>query len=94
MTKEEALIYLENKQREMTDNRYKYSEQEIEANGAAILSVERDIAENPESILRTRVKDGKLIGYASYSCPKCGRRIKNTHMFCNLCGQRIEWGNT
>lgn len=88
MTYEEAHKYLEDMQREYTQNRPLYPNKLITANGIAIEALEKQIR-----------KPIEIINGDGY-CPVCGYNYgdiaarKRFHMitpFCNRCGQAIDW---
>ena len=85
LTVEEAHAYLEKQQTKMTTYRHFYTEEAIEANGLAILALEKQIPKRPivvsqeESILRT------------WRCPTCGSY--NIEKRCDDCGQLLKWGD-
>lgn len=81
MTYEEAHAYLEDLQREFTTHRRAYADNLIEANGAAILALEKQIPKKPIKI------------YSHYLCPNC-RSIKTSCApFCRMCGQALDWSD-
>lgn len=86
MTYEEAHDYLENMQREMTRHRNAYSDRLIEANGIAILAIEKQIKKKP---LNVTYDDGYL---ECWNCPNCHiQHSEEIKVFCDVCGQAIDW---
>lgn len=84
MTIKEAHSYLEDVQREMT-KRYKFFSQEyIDANGIAILALEKQIPTLP-------IQRRSIGGTKCYVCPKCHEAVIN-ESFCMDCGQALDWG--
>lgn len=91
MTNEKAHEILEDLQREMTENRYAYPQSIRDANGIAILAVEKQIPAKPYK------------ARSEYYCPGCYGSIKTCvgknhrdghktrHAYCFNCGQRIDW---
>ena len=83
MTIEEAHAILERKQSVMTKIRWEYAEEEITANGLAILALEKAIPLKP---LLVPYKDTE---YKIHICPICGSsELKN---YCDGCGQKLLW---
>lgn len=90
MTYEEALVYIENTQRTMTKNRGRFASEYIEANGMAILALEKQIPKKPVNCFRC--------------CPICGSdNIEiwqeggydyTRFNYCPECGQALDWGET
>ncbi len=87
MTTEEAHGYLEDLQREFTKNRHAYADELIEANGQAILALERQIPKKPKPVR----------GDLAFLCPRCGIDIGyidalayEMPKYCPECGQAID----
>lgn len=84
MTIEKAHTWLENKQTMMTQNRWAFSSLDVEANGMAILALEKQIAKKPKNI------GGELF------CPVCDRHICEYDYktnYCEKCGQALDWSD-
>ena len=85
MTPVQAHEYLEDFQRIMTQHREAYSKNLIEANGQAILALEKQIPKKPRE---TR---------CALMCANCGHKItekgckKLNRLYCKKCGQAILW---
>lgn len=87
MTNKEAHSYLEDLQRKYTRDRYLYKSEFIEANGLAILSLEKQIP-------RTPIVD--IYGDLDCMCPTCHRVFKKLRKgkmsaHCPDCGQKLDW---
>lgn len=98
MTYEEALVYIENTQRTMTKNRGRFASEYIEANGMAILALEKQIPKKP---LKMKYKP-LLEGGWEFACPSCGcgigknkfadyEYLEEYEPFCAQCGQSLDW---
>lgn len=90
MTYQEAHEHLENLQREMTNHRFAYSNELINANGMAILAIEKQIPKKP------------IHKRKNYYCPICKEdgwvlwddvKPNAFNNFCGRCGQAIDWGD-
>ncbi|MBQ0088765.1 MAG: hypothetical protein KBT27_05495 [Prevotellaceae bacterium] len=83
MTNKEAHSYLEDLQRKYTRDRYLYKPEFIEANGLAILALEKQIPKKVDKYSR---------------CPSCGYDATNqadndyNFEYCYYCGQALDWG--
>lgn len=89
MTYKEAHKILEEQQRTLTGHYGVRSNDEklIEANGVAILAVEKQIPKN--AIVEKRAGDNV------YCCPACGKSASDFRAsYCQQCGQAIIWGET
>ena len=71
MTNEAAHVILENLQRIYTQYRELYSEDLIEANGLAILALEKQIPKKPQR----KITDYSCPGNWVDVCPTCGRKL-------------------
>lgn len=86
MTVQEAHEYLEDFQRIMTQHREAYSKKLIEANGQAILALEKQIPKKP------RVDDDSWL-----CCPNCDEtfamfdNLNRRLLCCGCCGQKLDW---
>ena len=82
MNKEKAHSILEERQSMMTKYRHLFTEDEIQANGEAILSIEKDIAKEP------------FVNYNWFNfivCPKCRKKLDNMeYTRCTNCGQLLD----
>lgn len=50
----------------------------------------------PKKAFEIRVKhdfNGNVILKDGY-CPICNNELSNAYYFCNICGQRLDWGDT
>ena len=93
----EAHEYLENKQRMMTHYRFAFTTIEVEANGQAILALEKQIPKKPV------IRKGEAYSIY-YDCPKCkGYLVSlldgnwcagNRYNYCPFCGQVLDWSDT
>ena len=100
MTSQEAHKYLEDFQRIMTQHREAYSKKLIEANGQAILALEKQIPKKPKISRSTiGIMWGKKIKTKHFACPFC----KSIFLFakdevkgncCKFCGQALDWSDT
>lgn len=89
MTVQEAHEYLEDFQRIMTQHREAYSKKLIEANGQAILALEKQIPKKP--ILDTIFPSG----VKWFRCPACNHNgIEKSGCYCHSCGQALDWSDT
>lgn len=86
MTNEQSHDYLERLQREMTRHRQAYSEDLIEANGQAILALEKQI---PRFVLVPKGFEG--ISRTRYHCPSCRAMTRDHEKFCHKCGQAVKY---
>lgn len=88
MTNSEAHAVLEDLQRLLTNYRH-ISKELTEANGIAILAVEKQIQKKPT--LYGDFEDGKLI------CPNCDEDLMDLaecgFNCCPYCGQSIDWNS-
>lgn len=88
MTENEAHKVLEDLQRLLTHYRH-ISKELTEANGIAILAVEKQISKKPT--LYGDFEDGKLL------CPNCEEDLMDLvecwFNFCPYCGQSIDWSD-
>lgn len=53
-----------------------------------------DISREPVHVEAADLENGKILTYACYPCPNCGRWIYanvNNH-YCSFCGVKLEWG--
>ena len=92
MTYEEAHKIIEDRQREMTKNRFLYTEAEISANGRAIEALEKQIPKKAV-VAYNEMSDMYLV------CPDCAKPIINVWSdaaympkYCHYCGQALDWG--
>lgn len=84
LTNKDAHGYLEDMQRILTQNRFIFSREMMEANGLAILAIEKQILRAPTIL--------KKYPYNVYACPVCGKPLnKNECNYCPDCGQAIDW---
>lgn len=60
--------------------------------GAAIKALDKQVRKNPDKIRERRNFRGDVI-YKDGQCPVCFNDITSTHLYCNVCGQAIEWDN-
>lgn len=81
MTYEEAHIFLEERQREMTRNRYLCNEKGINIAGLAISAFEKQIPKKPIKTRREIV------------CPAC-KTLVGSSPYCRYCGQALDWSDT
>lgn len=86
MTNKEAHGILEKKQSKMTTYRQFYTEEAIEANGLAILALEKQIPKKPTEY--DSVPHGR--------CPSCHNAVRMycddpKNKYCIWCGQAIDW---
>lgn len=75
-----AHAIIENQQRKLTQYRYLYNESLIEANGIAILCMEKALPKQP---IKLSKNDDRAI------CPVCHAYIGFTN-YCANCGQKIN----
>lgn len=99
MTSLEAHEYLEDFQRIMTRPRQAYSEDLIEANGQAILALEKQIPKKPtpHKVEVDKIKIGNANwckGTTVYKCPCCNELISRIYAYCYKCGQALDWSDT
>lgn len=87
MTVQEAHEYLEDFQRIMTQHREAYSKKLIEANGQAILALERQIPKKVNISLK-----GTTGWNTKCHCPNC-RSFISKGKYCSECGQALDWGD-
>lgn len=87
MTVQEAHEYLEDFQRIMTQHREAYSKNLIEANGQAILALERQIPKKVNISLK-----GTTGWNTKCHCPNC-RSFISKGKYCSECGQALDWGD-
>ncbi len=87
MTEHEAHKYLEDFQRAMTRHRQAYSEDLIEANGQAILALEKRMPQKAKISLH-----GTTDWNTRCRCPACNKDLFDSQKYCSECGQRIDWG--
>lgn len=88
MTLKEAHDYIEDMQRIMTQNRFIFSKEAIEANGKAIEALEKQIPMEPK-IIRKPTKEMMGAG----DCPRCGGLVIEWGEYCSHCGQHLDWGD-
>ena len=88
MTVQEAHEYLEDFQRIMTQHREAYSKKLIEANGQAILALERQIPKKVNISLK-----GTTGWNTKCHCPNC-RSFISKGKYCSECGQALDWSDT
>lgn len=87
MTYEEAHGYIEDLQRILTQYRFMFSREIAEANGKAIEALEKQIPKKP-----LLVPDGKSKIH-TFKCPTCGQAMYRVRLFCDDCGQAIDWSD-
>lgn len=87
MTVQEAHEYLEDFQRIMTQHREAYSKKLIEANGQAILALEKQIPKKVNISLK-----GTTGWNTKCHCPNC-RSFISKGKYCSECGQALDWGD-
>lgn len=87
MKEHEAHNYLEDFQREMTRHRQAYSEDLIEANGQAILALEKQMPKKVKISLH-----GTTDWNTKCQCNVCGKDLFDGQKYCSHCGQKIDWG--
>lgn len=88
MTVQEAHEYLEDFQRIMTQHREAYSKKLIEANGQAILALEKQIPKKVNISLK-----GTTGWNTKCHCPNC-RSFISKGKYCSECGQALDWSDT
>lgn len=86
MTPKEAHYWLEEKQRMMTQYRHLFSSEDVEANGIAILAIEKQIPKKPNGTDRAYIM----------RCPNCSAVVMQNLSseqtdYCIRCGQAIDW---
>lgn len=99
MTVQEAHEYLEDFQRIMTQHREAYSKKLIEANGQAILALEKQIPKKPIGIYDENIyhidDDDYIYEPALFGiCPVCNKEVQDGMLFCSFCGQALDWSDT
>lgn len=99
MTASEAHTYLEDLQRGLTRNRNDYPQEIIEANGVAILALEKQIPKKPKphkvDVKKIKIGNGHWCkGTTIYYCPNCKDFISRAYKFCHKCGQALDWSDT
>ena len=82
MTNEDAHGYLEDMQGILTQYRFIFSREMADANGLAILALEKQIPKEASCI--------KRYPYPVYVCPICGAGVDKDTVYCRCCGQLIE----
>lgn len=89
MTSEEAHAYLEDLQREFTTHRRAYADNLIEANGAAILALEKQI---PKKFEIWNGQDCCPTCHALFGSDETRKRLIHWEMdHCKYCGQALDW---
>lgn len=93
MKNEEAHRFLEDLQRKYTRDRHWYKPEFIEANGLAILALEKQIPiEHHHTAIRKPMKSLRVS-----ICPNCLKFIYTAEhefpLFCNWCGHAIDWSD-
>lgn len=84
----------------MTQNRWYFDSMEVEANGVAILAIERMIRKSPIKkkqafyIKDLSGNDKDTIPIYLYYCPNCGQVVEKQNDCCNVCTQMLKWGDT
>lgn len=61
--------------------------------GAAIKALDKQVRKNAEKIRERHNFRGEVI-YKEGQCPVCYNDITSTYLYCNVCGQAIEWDNS
>lgn len=82
----EAHVFLEERQRAMTQHRNAYSKEEISANGIAIEAIEKGIGNLPTCSFNEQIK------VHQYKCAICCNLVNFEDHYCRICGQKINWG--
>jgi len=98
MNYQNAHGYMEDLQRILTTYRFMFSKEFAEANGKAIIALEKQIPKKPRKMVFGFVKESY-----DYSCPTCGNRIISKidgewcagakYKFCVNCGQPLDWSD-
>lgn len=81
MNFEYALGYLEDMQRILTQYRFIFSREMSEANGMAILALEKQIPREAICVQK--------YPYPMYDCPVCRTPVDKDTIYCKCCGQLI-----
>ena len=58
----------------------------------AIEALEKQIQRKPVEIKENHDFNGDIICKNGY-CPICKNELSNAYLFCNQCGQRLDWSN-
>lgn len=87
-----AHFILEDFQRILTQYRWLVAEEVLEANGTAILALERQVPQKPKYQFVDVSEDSELMGWDQWECPTCGyNSLICRQKYCNNCGQRLDW---
>ena len=88
-----ARFILEDFQRILTQYRWLASEEVLEANGTAILALEKQIPQKVKYRFVDVSEDSDFMGWDEYSCPSCGNVLSKCAYakYCYRCGQRLDW---
>ena len=92
MTIREALGWAEDKQRILTQYRYRFTALDIEQNGICIEALEKQIPKKP-IYQGDGYYDGELV-YDTWFCPNCDAGYEvgtDEYNYCPNCGQAIDW---
>lgn len=87
MTYKEAHGYIEDLQRILTQYRFMFSKELMEANGKAIEALEKQIPKKPIRI-KLNEQSTKII---RYRCPACHKDVVRSGFYCWSCGQKMWW---
>ncbi len=58
----------------------------------AVPTLEKQLARKPLEIRNKHDFQGNVILKDGY-CPNCKHEMSNAYLFCNKCGQAVDWGN-
>lgn len=96
MTYEEAHGYIEDLQRILTQYRFHFSKEFIDANAKAIEALEKQIAKKPQEKYEYMGNIGRGLNpmeyIKGYVCPTCGEWLDEFAHHC-ICGQAIDWSD-
>lgn len=87
MTEKEAIGYIEDLQRILTQYRFHFSNEFAEANGMALEALELQIPK------KVKIERGR---FTDFYCPCCGCKVgEYSHVppYCENCGQRLDWSD-